>query len=156
MGVADTPEQEPDQKIFMLSPDFARYSLALLEGDTVIYSAVGGGLRPLRDALEKFKGKSGLILHDKVMGLAAARLVVHSTMIVEIFTRVVSLPAKQFLENNGIALTAFEVASNILTKDKSAVCPGEVIALGTSDPDAFLEKIKTMMDKSDGRAKLVD
>jgi hypothetical protein len=129
----------------MLIPDFTRYSLALLEGEKLIYSACGGGLRPLWDALEKFQGKSGLILHDKVIGLAAARLIVNSGMIAEIFTRVASLPAKQFLENNGVALTAFDVAANILTQDKSAVCPGEVIALNTSDPDAFLQKIKAMM-----------
>ena len=60
----------------MLIPDFTRYSLALLEGEKLIYSACGGGLRPLWDALEKFQGKSGLILHDKVIGLAAARLIV--------------------------------------------------------------------------------
>ena len=129
----------------MLIPDFTRYSLALLEGEKLIYSACGGGLRPLWNALEKFQGKSGLILHDKVIGLAAARLIVQSGMIAGIFTRVVSLPAKQFLENNGVALTAFDVAANILTQDKSAVCPGEVIALNTSDPDAFLQKIKVMM-----------
>jgi hypothetical protein len=129
----------------MLIPDFTRHSLALLEGEKLIYSACGGGLRPLWDALEKFQGKSGLVLHDKVIGLAAARLIVQSGMIVEIFTRVASLPAKQFLENNGVALTAFNVAANILTQDKSAVCPGEVIALNTSDPDAFLQKIKAMM-----------
>jgi hypothetical protein len=111
----------------------------------LIYSDCGGGLRPLWDALEKFQGQSGLILHDKVIGLAAARLIVNSGMIAEIFTRVASLPAKQFLENNGVALTAFDVAANILTQDKSAVCPGEVIALNTSDPDAFLQKIKAMM-----------
>jgi len=129
----------------MLIPDFTRYSLALLEGEKLIYSACGGGLRPLWDALEKFQGKSGLILHDKVIGLAAARLIVQSGMIAEIFTRIASLPAKQFLENNGVALTAFDVAANILTQDKSAVCPGEVIALNTSDRDAFLQKIKAMM-----------
>jgi hypothetical protein len=129
----------------MLIPDFTRYSLALLEGEKLIYSAYGGGLRPLWDALERFQGKSGLILHDKVIGLAAARLIVQSGMIAEIFTRVASLPAKQFLENNGVALTAFDVAANILTQDKSAVCPGEVIALNTSDPDAFLQKIKAMI-----------
>ncbi len=129
----------------MLIPDFTRYSLALLEGEKLIYSACGGGLRPLWDALEKFQGKSGLILHDKVIGLAAARLIVQSGMIAGIFTRVASLPAKQFLENNGVVLTAFDVAANILTHDKSAVCPGEVIALNTSDPDAFLQKIKAMM-----------
>jgi len=129
----------------MLIPDFTRYSLALLEGEKLIYSACGGGLRPLWDALEKFQGKSGLVLHDKVIGLAAARLIVNSGMIAAIFTRIASLPAKQFLENNGVALTAFDVAANILTQDKSAVCPGEVIALNTSDPDAFLQKIKAMM-----------
>ncbi|RPH87238.1 MAG: DUF1893 domain-containing protein [Deltaproteobacteria bacterium] len=129
----------------MLIPDFTRYSLALLEGEKLIYSAYGGGLRPLWDALERFQGKSGLILHDKVIGLAAARLIVQSGMIAAIFTRVASLPAKQFLENNGVALTAFDVAANILTQDKSTLCPGEVIALNTSDPDAFLQKIKAMM-----------
>ncbi len=129
----------------MLIPDFTRYSLALLEGEKLLYSACGGGLRPLWDALDKFQGKSGLILHDKVIGLAAARLIVQSGMIAGIFARVASLPARQFLENNGVALTAFDVAANILTHDKSAVCPGEVIALNTSDPDAFLQKIKAMM-----------
>jgi len=48
--------------------------------------------------LEKFQGKSGLILHDKVIGLAAARLIVYSGVIAEIVTRVASLPAKKFLE----------------------------------------------------------
>mgnify|MGYP001210697339 FL=1 len=129
----------------MLIPDFTRYSLALLEGEKLIYSACGGGLRPLWDALEKFQGKSGLILHDKVIGLAAARLIVQSGMIAEIFTSVASLPAKQFLENSGVALMAFGVAANILTQDKSAVCPGEVIALNTGDPGTFLQKIKAMM-----------
>lgn len=130
----------------MLIPDFTRYSLALLEGETLIHSDQGGGLRPLWNALEKFQGRSGLILHDKVMGLAAARLVVRSGIIVEIFTMVASLPAMQFLENSGIGLVAFDVAANILTRDKSAVCPGEVIALNTIDPDAFFQKIRVMMD----------
>jgi hypothetical protein len=130
----------------MLIPDFTRYSLALLDGERLIYSAEGRGLRPLWEALEKFQEKSGLILHDKVMGLAAARLIVHSGIISEIFTMVASLPAKQFLEKNDITLTAFDVTANILTRDKSAVCPGEVIALATSDPDAFLQKIGAMMD----------
>lgn len=130
----------------MLIPDFTRYSLALLEGERLIYSACGGGLSPLWFALEKYQGRSGLILHDKVIGLAAARLIFHSGIITEIFTMVASLPAKEYLEKNGIGLTAFDVAANILTKDKSAVCPGEVIAQNTSDPDAFLRKIREVMD----------
>jgi hypothetical protein len=129
----------------MLIPDFTRYTLALLESDKVIYSTEGIGLRPLWDALQKYRDKKGLILHDKVMGLAAARLIVYSGVIAEVFTMVVSIPAQQFLEDHGIRLTAFDVAANILTKDKSAICPGEVIALNTREPDAFDQKIRAML-----------
>lgn len=129
----------------MLTPDFTRYSLALLKGDRLIHASKGGGLRPLWDALEKYSEKSGLILHDKIMGLAAARLIHRSGIIAEVYTMVVSLPAGQFLEDHGIRLTAFHSAANILTRDKSAICPGEVIALGTSEPDAFYQKIREMM-----------
>ena len=130
----------------MLIPDFTRYSLALLEGDILIHSSRDGGLRPLWDALEKYSGKSGLGLHDKVMGLAAARLIDRSGIIEEVYTTVVSLPAEQFLKDCGIRLTAFNVVPNILTHDKSSVCPGEIIALNTSEPDDFYHKIKAMLD----------
>lgn len=112
----------------------------------MIYSAGGGGLRPLWDALEKFQDRSGLILHDKVMGFAAARLIVYSGRIAAVFAKVASAPARQFLEKNGILLTASEVVENILTRDQSAVCPGEVIALNTDAPDVFLQKIGAMLN----------
>jgi hypothetical protein len=130
----------------MLTPDFSLYSLALVEGDTIIYSSKGFGLRPLCDALAKFQDRTGLVLHDKVMGLAAARLIVYSDMIAGVFTKVASEPARRFLQENGIALSADGVAANILTRDQSAVCPGEVIAMNTDDPDVFLRKIRAMLD----------
>lgn len=130
----------------MLIPDFTCYSLALLNGGEIVYSSEGSGLRPLWKALEKFEGQSGLTLHDKVMGLAAARLVARSGIIAGIFTLVASLPAKEFLEECSIGLTAVDYAANILTKDKSAVCPGELIALETPNPDAFFRRINAMMN----------
>ncbi|MBP1711145.1 MAG: hypothetical protein H6Q49_1347 [Deltaproteobacteria bacterium] len=130
----------------MLIPDFTCYSLALVEGNHLIYSSKDSGLRPLWEALEKYSGKSGLILHDKVMGLAAARLIDRSGIIEKVYTTVVSLPAEQFLKGCGIRLTAFNVVPNILTKDKSSICPGEIIALATTEPDDFYRKIRAMMD----------
>ena len=129
----------------MLNPDFTCYSLALLEDGMIIHSSRGSGLRPLWDALEKYSGKSGLILHDKVMGLAAARMIDRSGMIDEVYTAIVSSPARQFLNDCGIRLTAIQVVPNILTNDKSSVCPGEIIALNTSEPDAFYRQIKAML-----------
>ena len=129
----------------MLIPDFSRYSLALVEGEAIIHSSNGAGLRPLWDALKIFHDRSGLILHDKVMGLAAARLIVYSGVVAGVVTKVVSMPARRFLQENGIALSADGVADNILTRDTSSVCPGEVIALSTDDPKVFLQKIEAMM-----------
>ncbi len=146
MGFADRADHETDKKISMLKPDFTRYSLAIFEGERLLHSVSGGGLRPLRDALEKYRDHTGLILHDKIMGLAAARMIVYSGTIAEIAAGVASIPAKAFLEKKGIGLSALEIADNILTRDKSAVCPGEVIALEVQDPDAFLKKIRAMLE----------
>jgi hypothetical protein len=130
----------------MLKPDFTRYSLAIFEEERLLHSAAGGGLWPLRDALEKYRDHNGLILHDKIMGLAAARMIVYSGTIAEIAAGVASIPAKAFLEEKGIGLSASEVADNILTQDRSAVCHGEVIALETQEPDAFMKKICAMLE----------
>lgn len=130
----------------MLIPDFSKYSLALLEGNKLIYSSQDKGLRPLFDCLGKYKEKSGLILHDKVIGLAAARLIVYSGMIAEVITMIASIPAKKFLEDNGIIVKAFDVAANIMTMDRSTVCPGEVIALNTEARKDFIQKIKTLLN----------
>jgi hypothetical protein len=133
----------------MLMTDFSKYSLAVYEKNKLIFSSQDKGLRPLFDCLEKLAGKSGLILHDKIIGMAAAKLIVYSEIIAEVVTTVASSPAKKFLEDNGIIIRSFDVAANIMTKDKSAVCPGEVIALNTEAQDDFLRKIKSMLNIQD-------
>lgn len=102
-------------------------------------------MRPLWDALEKFQGRSGLILYDKVIGLAAAILIVRSGIVAEIHTKVASRPAVEFLEKNGIVLHAADVAANILTRDQSAICPGEIIALGCSNADELMRSIRAFL-----------
>lgn len=130
----------------MLMPDFSKYSLALFEGNRLIFSSTDAGLRPLFESLEKYTGKTGLILHDKVIGLAAAKLIVYTGIIAEVIAGVVSVPAKKFLKDNNIIISARHVAPNIMTRDGSAVCPGEVIALNTETPADFIRQIKTMLD----------
>ncbi len=133
----------------MLNPDFTKYSLALVRGDEIIYSSDGSGIAPLWDCLEKYKlAKDKFILFDKVIGLAAARLIVYSGIIAAIHTSLVSQPANKFLEENKVKIDADEVVANILRKDKSAVCPGEIIALNTDDQEAFLAKLAAMTGRS--------
>lgn len=130
----------------MLTPDFSKYSLAVYEKDQLIYSSRDNGLRPLYDCLGKLEGKYGLILCDKVIGLAAAKLIVYAGIVATVMTTVASLPAKDFLEKNSIVIVAHNMAANIMTRDGSAICPGEIIALDTKTRNDFLQKIKTMLE----------
>ena len=126
----------------MLKADFTKYTLALIQGNKIIYSSSGHGLKPLVDCLENYRQtKEKLILHDKVTGLAAAKLAVYSGIISGVHTLLVSRPAKVFLADHGIELHAQEVVANILKKDWSSLCPGEVIALNAADQDAFLKQL---------------
>jgi hypothetical protein len=126
----------------MLKPDFTRYSLALVQGDKIVFSEQGRGLKPLLACLENYRhSKESFILHDKVIGLAAAKLVVYSGIISEIQTLLISQPAKKFLEENSIKTEAEKTVANILTQDRRAICPGEIIALNTAEPDEFFKKI---------------
>ncbi|MBE3116856.1 DUF1893 domain-containing protein [Candidatus Bathyarchaeota archaeon] len=130
----------------MLKPDFTKYSLALIQGDKIIYSSQGNGLKPLWDCLENYRQtKDSFILYDKVIGLAAAKLIVYSKIISEIQTLLVSQPAKKFLEENKIPLKAKNTVANIFTKDRQSICPGEIIALNIDEPGVFSAKIKKML-----------
>jgi len=130
----------------MLKPDFTKYSLALVQGDKIIFSSQATGLKPLWDCLEHYRqANDAFILFDKVIGLAAAKLVVYSEIISQIQTLLVSHPAKKFLEDNSIPIKAKNTVDNILTKDRQSICPGEIIALNTETPDDFRSKIIAML-----------
>lgn len=126
----------------MTKPDFKDYSLAMFCGGRRVFTSREPGLKPLVEWLEIYRGKyQGCLLHDKVVGLAAAKLAVYSGLIFEVATEVSSAPAKSFLLAQGVPIHAAQCVSNIMTRDGAAICPGEVIALETDDRDEFLIKI---------------
>lgn len=126
----------------MTMPDFQDYSLAMFCGGKRIFTSREGGLKPLAEWLDIYRGKyQGCLLHDKVVGLAAAKLIVYSGLISEVVTGVASVPSRSFLLAQGVSVHAARWADNILTGDGTAICPGEVIALETEDRDEFLTKI---------------
>ena len=86
-------------------------------------------------------------MFDKVIGLAAGKIIVHAQIISRIETLLVSKPAKIFLEKNNIPINAAQIVPNILTRDRQAICPGEIIALNISDTDEFLTKIEGMLNR---------
>ena len=131
-----------------LEPDFTKYSLALIKNEKIVFSSRESGLRPLWECLKKYRrSKKTFILFDKLIGLAAAKLIVHARIISRIETLLVSEPAKIFLEKNDIQIRAARIVPNILTKDRLAICPGEIIALNTATENEFLKKIEDMLNR---------
>jgi hypothetical protein len=126
----------------MLTPDFARYSLALQHEGRTVYSSEKGGLRPLVECIQACRGRfSDCELHDRAIGLAAAKLVVASGMIGRIITRRASARAVVLLEGRSIPLTVDEVVPIILNHEKTAPCLMEQKAEATEDPEAFYLEI---------------
>ena len=130
----------------MVAVDFTQYSLALIADDRVIYSSRQPGLRPLSVCIETCRPcYRNCTLYDRVIGLAAAKLIVYGNIISRVIAEVASLPAREFLENHQIEIKAAQVVENILTRDRLAVCPGELIALTTDDRELFLAQIKSLL-----------
>ncbi len=130
----------------MTEPDFQAYSLAMFCGGKRIFTSREAGLKPLVEWLAIYQGQyQGCLLHDKVIGLAAARLIAASGLISEVVTLVSSRPACDFLTGTGVSLQAAQIVDNILTQDRSAVCPGELIALSTPDGKEFLARIYRLL-----------
>lgn len=123
-------------------PDFDRYSLALFHEGRVVFSSDKEGLRPLVECIRACRGRfSGCELHDRAIGLAAAKLVVATGMIDRIVTRRASARAVTLLETFSVPLVAGEVVPILLNRDRTGPCLMEQKAAATEDRDQFLREI---------------
>jgi hypothetical protein len=127
----------------MLTPDFDRYSLALFHEGRLVFISEKEGLRPLVECIRACRGNfSGCELHDRAIGLAAAKLVVASEgLITRIATRRVSARGAALLEKHAVPLVADEVVPVLLNRDRTGPCLMEQKASATEDPNQFLLEI---------------
>jgi len=127
----------------MLKPDFDRYSLALFHEDRIVFSSAKEGLRPLVECIRACRGRfSGCELHDRAVGLAAAKLVVATGgMINRIVARRASERAMALLKRHSVPIVAGEVVPILLNRDRSGPCLMERKASATEDPHQFLREI---------------
>lgn len=135
-------------------PSLSEWTLVLMEGNRVLFSSKERGIAPLLECLERFAGHTGrCTLHDRVTGLAAARLTVLSGFIAEVVTRVVSTPAQAFLTQHGIKITSEVIVPRIFNRNKTGLCPAETIALQTEDPQEMIVLLSGLRPPSSHPAK---
>lgn len=99
------------------------------------------GLRPLVEAvLTVGEGLRGASAYDKVVGLASAKLLVYAG-VAEVEADVASAPAVRFAQGAGLLLRAVVVTPRILNRERTGLCPMEVLALEVKSPEALLRAI---------------
>ncbi|MCX5833218.1 MAG: DUF1893 domain-containing protein [Deltaproteobacteria bacterium] len=127
----------------MIQPDFSQYALALIHEGNVVYTSKNQGLVPLVACIEACSSRyRNCRLYDRVIGLAAAKLVVASRMIVSVFAGVSSQPAAEFLKKSNIPMESLLTVPHIIGRDGVSICPMEQRAMATEDADLFLTQMR--------------
>jgi hypothetical protein len=127
----------------MTQPDFSQYALALIHEGNIVFSSKNKGVAPLVECIEACSSRyRNCRLHDRVIGLAAAKLVVASRMITSVVAGVSSQPAAEFLKESNIPMESQLTVPRIIARDGISTCPMEQRAMATDDADLFLAQMR--------------
>lgn len=131
----------------ILYPSFTKYSLILVKDKKIIYSSDKSGLEPLLECIQKYNNLKNCRLYDKVIGLAAAKLIVYANMFSSIITRVCSKKAKYLLEKRGVEIKTKKIVNYIFASNRSSLCPFELKAQQIKNEKLFFEHIEMHLDR---------
>jgi len=116
------------------------YTCVLCRGGDVC-TATARGVRPLVDWLDSGTDLRGFSAADKVVGRATAFLYV-LLGVRAVHALVMSTPAREALEANGIAAGCDREVDGIINRRGDGPCPFEEAVLGITEPDEALKAIR--------------
>ena len=127
-------------------------SLMIYKKGVLLFESDLGGIRPHLKAInEHGEDLEGTLMVDKILGRAAAFLVIYSKA-AEAITNIVSTLGKQILEANHIKFSYREEVAHIKMKNGVIFCPFESMVQGLHDPDeayaAIVEKMEGFRNPS--------
>ncbi len=94
-----------------------------IKGETQ-YISTKTGISPILDWIIDGIDLGGFSLADKIVGKAAAMLMVKAK-VKNVFTHTISTHGKEYLENHNINVSYDEVIPYIINRDKTDICPME-------------------------------
>jgi len=123
-------------------------SLLIYSGEKVIFSSARTGMKPLLEAIEALglKPLRGAIVADKVVGRAAALLIVYMD-VAEVHAGVVSKTAAEVLRSYGLKYHFLREVESIKSRDGVIICPFERLVQGISDPEEAYKRIRAKMSE---------
>jgi hypothetical protein len=120
-------------------------SLMVYNDEELIFESALGGIRPHLKAIDELGSLlEGTLMVDKILGRAAAFLVIYSKA-AEAITNVVSSPGKQVLDAHNLKFSYREEVEHIKMKNGVIYCPFEGMVQGIDDPDEAYRAIVAKM-----------
>ncbi len=116
------------------------YTLAMVRGEETVTS-VERGVRPLIDLIDAGESLSGFCAADKVVGKAAAFMYV-LLRVERLYANVISIPALEVLEKNGITAEYGILTEAIRNRTNTGFCPMETAVMEISEPHEALKAIR--------------
>lgn len=108
------------------------------------------GVMPIIDFINKGYDLSGASVADLVVGKAAAMLFIKAG-IKDVDTIIISKPALKVLEEHHITVKYEKLVDNIISRDKTGLCPFESLVLDVDDVSIayklIVEKIESFKKK---------
>lgn len=83
---------------------------------------------------------------DRVIGKGAALLLLKAG-IAEVFAYVISGPALEVLQHNGVKVSYITLQPNIINRTGDGICPVEMLTANISSPEEAYLKIKEFLNK---------
>jgi len=122
-------------------------TLRVYKGDKLVFSSKKDRLLPLMEYLDRFaSAHEGVVVFDKIIGNAAALLVVKSQCR-EVFSPLGSELAVQTLGKYGIAYHFTRIVPAIQRVDGEDMCPMEKLSIG-KEPEEFHQTMVDIINKA--------
>ena len=121
------------------------YTCVMCYGETV-YTSDKRGVVPVLEKLEQDVTISGFSVADKVVGKAAAMLF-HLAGISELYTGIISIPAKEYLEKTNIIFSYDKLVDRIINRTGDGLCPMETAVSIINDPEEGYKAIKNKLNE---------
>ena len=120
--------------------DSGNYTCVVCKEDT-LYFATDRGVKPLLNWLDSATDMHGFSAADKVVGRATAFLYC-LLGVREVYANVMSRPAAQVLESNGITAHWGKLVDGIINRRGTGPCPFEAAVMDITDPGEALGAIR--------------
>ena len=131
--------------------DKGGYTSVICRADEV-YTSTARGVAPILSLIDDGVKLDGAAAADKVIGKAAAMLLVYSG-VTDIYGAVMSRMAEEYLAAQGVRYSCGELCDRIINRSGDGFCPMELAVADIDDPAQALQTIRNRLEelRKDGK-----